>query len=212
MNRFSLRLFVALLFIIGCIHSAVAQTELHWVESVNHASSSFKDNLFKGTSNTAYMVNVATPAGLLIVGLAKKDPVLKKQALYTGGALLLNTLFMQGLKQIVHRQRPYMVDSLIIKRSGGGGYSFPSGHTSSAFNTATMLSMYYPKWYVIVPAYTWAGLVGYGRIYQGVHYPTDVIAGALIGSGTAVATFYAQKWIEKRRNSKLKNRTALAGF
>lgn len=212
MNRFFLHLSFVVIAALGCLQSAKAQTELKWVESANRASSSFKDNLFKGTSNTAYMVNVAAPAGMLIVGLAKHDPVLKKQALYTSGALVLNTLLTHSLKRIVHRQRPYMIDTLIIKRSSGGGYSFPSGHTSSAFNTATMLSMYYPKWYVIVPAYTWAGLVGYGRIYQGVHYPTDVIAGALIGSGTAVATFYAQKWLERRHKNQLKNRTALAGF
>ncbi|MGB8358080.1 MAG: phosphatase PAP2 family protein, partial [Bacteroidales bacterium] len=51
----------------------------------------------------------------------------------------------------------------------------------------------YPKWYVIVPSYAYAGTVAYSRMHLGVHYPSDVLAGALIGSGCAVLSHYVNK-------------------
>ncbi|MDX5321099.1 MAG: phosphatase PAP2 family protein, partial [Bacteroidota bacterium] len=54
-----------------------------------------------------------------------------------------------------------------------------------------------PKWYVAVPAFTWAGLASYSRMHLGVHYPGDVAAGAVIGSGSAVLCYYANRWLRK---------------
>ena len=70
---------------------------------------------------------------------------------------------------------------------------------SAAFNSATALSLWFPKWYVIVPSYAWAGLVGYGRMYEGVHYPTDVLAGAAFGVGSAFAARKINRWIHKEK-------------
>jgi len=81
--------------------------------------------------------------------------------------------------------------------------SFPSGHTSEAFSTATALSLKYPEWYIIAPAYLWAGSVGYSRMNLGVHYPTDVLAGALLGTGTAFLTLKVNEWLNRQvRKSK----------
>jgi membrane-associated phospholipid phosphatase len=82
----------------------------------------------------------------------------------------------------------------------------PSGHTSTAFATATSLSMAYPKWYVIIPSYAWASSVGYSRMHLGVHYPSDVFIGAIVGSGSAFLTHKANQWLEKKsrkRHSRL---------
>ena len=96
-------------------------------------------------------------------------------------------------KRLVNRPRPYVaVEGITARDREHQGdeifdpYSFPSGHTSSAFAVATSLSASYPKWYVIVPAMTWASAVGVSRSWLGVHYPSDVLVGAGLGAGTAL--------------------------
>ncbi len=62
-------------------------------------------------------------------------------------------------------------------------FSFPSGHTAGAFLMATLLSSFYSI--LLVPVYILASMVGFSRIYNGVHYPSDVIAGMILGIGSA---------------------------
>ncbi len=73
------------------------------------------------------------------------------------------------------------------------GLSFPSAHTSLAFNTATVLSLRYNNWYITTPVFLWASCVGYSRLKLGEHYPTDVLEGSVIGLGSA----YMLNWIYK---------------
>ena len=82
--------------------------------------------------------------------------------------------------------------------------SFPSGHTSAAFCISTSLALRYRKWYVIAPAYVYAVSVGWARMYQGVHYPSDVLTGALIGTASAWLTYKAQNWMAGRKERKKK--------
>jgi undecaprenyl-diphosphatase len=97
------------------------------------------------------------------------------------------------MKYSINRTRPFITYPDIMKKSGAASPSFPSGHTSGAFATATSVSLAYPKWYVIVPMFSWAGAVGYSRMDLGVHYPSDVLAGALVGAGSAWLTYYVNK-------------------
>ncbi len=64
--------------------------------------------------------------------------------------------------------------------------SFPSGHSASAFAFATGVALEKP--FIGVPLLGLAAIVGYSRVYVGVHYPSDVVGGALIGAGMAFAT------------------------
>ncbi|WDC85721.1 phosphatase PAP2 family protein [Caloramator sp. mosi_1] len=66
-------------------------------------------------------------------------------------------------------------------------YSFPSGHTTAAFSIFTTLAFFFP--YLSVLFISLALLVGLSRIYLGVHYPTDVAAGILIGSLFSYLTY-----------------------
>ncbi|SHJ39745.1 phosphatase PAP2 family protein [Parasporobacterium paucivorans] len=90
------------------------------------------------------------------------------------------------LKNLIARTRPYDVVSgvqLLIARPND--FSFPSGHTGSSFAAAVVLYRELPKKYG-VPALILAALIGLSRIYLGVHYPSDVICGALFGSIIAI--------------------------
>ena len=184
------------------IFSYAQNFDIDAVRSINGNSSSVKNNLFKATSSSVVIVNIAAPLSLLTAGFIKNDNELKKQAAYMAGGFLISAVVTQGMKRVIKRDRPFVTYSYIVQKSEGGGYSMPSGHTSAAFCTATSLSLLFPKWYVIVPSYLYAASVGYGRIYQGVHYPTDVFVGAVVGAGSAWLAYKAEKWMDKKHTSK----------
>ncbi|WP_333877475.1 phosphatase PAP2 family protein [Methylobacter sp.] len=63
-------------------------------------------------------------------------------------------------------------------------FSFPSGHTSAAFMMATLLGYYLPPLMILL--YCWATLVGFSRVVLGVHFPTDILVGVILGISTAL--------------------------
>ena len=94
------------------------------------------------------------------------------------------------MKYSIKRNRPFEAIDTIYKRSSPGDqFSLPSGHASAAFVMTVLISYFYPV--LMLPAIIWASLVGISRIYLGVHYPTDVLAGMAIGilSGLSGITF-----------------------
>lgn len=89
------------------------------------------------------------------------------------------------IKSRCRRPRPFERHAGVIRRiQPPDAWSFPSGHTASAFLVATLLTAFCPP--AALPAYGWASLVGMSRVYLGVHYPTDVLAGAALGIGTGL--------------------------
>ena len=187
------------------IHFSFAQNfDINVVKSINQNESNFKNNFFKTTAQSVIVFNIAAPVAVFTAGLIKHDKQLQKDAVYMAGGFIVSAVVTQAMKKIIQRDRPFVTYPFIIKRDAGGGYSMPSGHTSAAFCTATSLSLLFPKWYVIAPAYLYASAVGYARMYQGVHYPTDVLAGAIVGAGSAWLAYKAEKWIDKKHH---KNKT-----
>ncbi|HET9056080.1 MAG TPA: phosphatase PAP2 family protein [Chitinophagaceae bacterium] len=155
----------------------------------------------KFVSNSANITSVALPLSILAVGLIKNDKNEIQKGSYIAESVALSTIVSITLKNTFKRPRPYVKDPTIIPLSREGSYSFPSGHTSEAFAIATSLSISYPKWYVIVPSYLWAGSVAYSRMYLGVHYTSDVVAGAIVGAGSAFLTRKVNNWFQKKHQA-----------
>ena len=94
------------------------------------------------------------------------------------------------LKNQIKRDRPCEVVSGVHQRvSPSDQFSFPSGHTAAAFVIATLISFFLPV--LAIPVFTWALLVGFSRIYLGVHYPSDILAGLVVGIFCALAGIMA---------------------
>jgi len=158
------------------------------------------DGFYRGITNSAAPVAFGVPVVLFGYGLVKKDTAAKHNGIYIGASVIVASGTAYVLKYIVNRPRPYVTYPDIENVTSEGSPSFPSNHTSMAFSLATSVSIVYPKWYIITPSYIWAGAVGYSRMDLGVHYPSDVLMGAIIGAGSAYLCYKGQQWLNKRKH------------
>ena len=155
-------------------------------------------NVSKALSHSGLILPVGIPTAMGIYALVQKDEPMLKEAVYIGTSVIEALGITMAMKFTFDRQRPYeKYPNLIHPVSTEPDPSFPSGHTAAAFSLATSLSITYPKWYVIAPSALWACGVGYSRINQGVHYPSDVLTGAVIGTGCAFLNIYINRWLNK---------------
>lgn len=112
------------------------------------------------------------------------------------GSLLINN---EILKKLVARVRPFDAYTDLVPLVGRpGGDSFPSGHTGAAFAFCWVVFRTMPKKFGI-PALILAALMGLSRLYVGVHYPTDVIAGMITGILIGELMVRLGKWNGKKR-------------
>ena len=127
----------------------------------------------------------------------------------TAALLLIPVIFFADklsssvIKEIVGRPRPChsiggvpVLQGIHMLVDCGGGKSFPSSHAVNNFAVATLLSSYYTKWRW--GFYGWAALVALSRPAVGVHYPSDILGGALIGTAVALVTILLWKAIQRR--------------
>jgi membrane-associated phospholipid phosphatase len=147
------------------------------------------DGTFRLITNSASPVSFGAPVLMCGIGLIKHDSLLFRNSLYIASSVAASLILTTIAKYTINRSRPFVTYPDIQKETGAGSPSFPSGHTSDVFALATSLTLVYPKWYVIAPSFVWASAVGYSRMDLGVHYPSDVLAGAIMGSGCAWITF-----------------------
>lgn len=103
------------------------------------------------------------------------------------GAVLGNVV----LKNMLARPRPFVTYPDLIPLVQIGGYSCPSGHTLASFTASTAIFCFYRK--AGIATLLLAALIGFTRLYVGVHYPTDVLFGALLGLLLGAAASYITK-------------------
>jgi membrane-associated phospholipid phosphatase len=167
--------------------------DINMLRSINLNRNTSLDPAFKFISKTATPVSLGVPIAFATLGLINNDKAKLKLALNTGISISASMAMSTILKYAINRSRPYERYPDIHPLSSDFTPSFPSGHTTSAFSTATTLSLMYPKWYVIVPSFTWASTVAYSRLHMGMHYPSDIIGGIIVGVGTSYLSYWLQK-------------------
>jgi len=118
----------------------------------------------------------------------------KKQAIWLILALLVavslaDSISVNLFKNIFERLRPCHNEEIsqlvhIVKDHCGGKYGFVSSHASNAFAIAVFIgqALKHKFKYILLLSLLWAILVSYSRIYLGVHFPADIIGGAMLGS------------------------------
>jgi len=114
----------------------------------------------------------------------------------------LQSAVVYGLKYLIQRPRPPILWTHPSALLRGPGEildpSFPSAHTLYAFMMATFLTKEFPRYRCVF--YAVAGFVGWTRIYLGVHYPTDVIAGGILGYGLTKLFLYCIRSLSAKKS------------
>jgi membrane-associated phospholipid phosphatase len=203
MRKFTTIILLFSFFALFPMKNYAQNTDYKLLKSIYNSSSGLK-NYSAFISKTTKITAISVPVIMGSVALIRNNDTLLKDAIYVGASIGLNTALTYGFKYSINRPRPYEthLDLVVDPEFYESSASFPSGHTSVAFATATALSLKYRNWYVIAPAYIWAGSVGYSRMNLGVHYPSDVLAGAVIGAGSAYLTYKINEWFWQKQNNK----------
>jgi membrane-associated phospholipid phosphatase len=189
-------------FLLFNVQISAQNADIELLRKLNNETPASLRNYSIAISNSTTAVAISTPLVMGVVALIEKDDDMLKNAIYVGASIGVDGVLTYGLKKAFGRSRPYISYPDIQNYTSETSNSFPSGHTSLAFATATSLSLKYPKWYVIAPSYLWASSVGYSRMNLGVHYPSDVLAGAILGAGSAFITYKVNDWFWKKQQNK----------
>ena len=127
--------FVILLVVIG-FTSYAQSLDFSMLRAINKGEHPDWDKTMKITSNSIYPVMVIAPGSLLLTGYVNNDKVMIRDGVKTIAAIGLNLILTASLKYSFRRERPFVqYPNDIVKRENVTSWSFPSGHTSSAFVT-----------------------------------------------------------------------------
>lgn len=169
---------------------------LLYINQFFHNAFMDKFMIFMSTIGNLGMVWIAIAAVLIIT---KKY---RKTGFMLLGAVILTAILGEGiLKHLVRRGRPFQVmevSNMLIQKPMS--YSFPSGHTSSSFAAAGVLSKEFKKYGPVF--WIAAVLIAYSRMYLYVHFPSDVLGGAILGLVSAFMIRYFFRYLKDNFNSR----------
>ena len=150
-------------------------------------------------TNSISVVSIGIPVLVLLVSELRKDQSTRKKVVIVLVCLGFSGIMSSAVKNMVQKPRPFVIDSRIEKLSGGGSYSFPSGHTTEAVCAATIMIFTFRKWYVWFFYIGWASTIMYSRMALGVHDIFDLMGGIAIGLGsTLLVLFVALRIVAKK--------------
>lgn len=180
--------------------------DVHLFRSVNNNRSKFKDAVMPNMSNSVVPMAILMPISLFTYGRANEKTFDENSGCLLALSEVTDIGLTVAIKYIVKRKRPY--ESLSNVNRGDDvtkdPYSFPSGHTSTTFSMATLFALRYPKYpQTYVPMYVWAMIVAYSRPYLGIHYPSDLLGGAIIGAGSSILIYSLRSQLFKFKNNLL---------
>jgi len=167
------------------------QLDHHLFYLVNHGmGNSFFDWLMPGLRNPKAWI----PLYICIIGFCiysyKKTGIylIILLAMAAGATDLTGNIIKHSVKRLRPCNSPQMASIITERVPCGSGYSFTSSHASDHFAVAIFLgAVFYKrnKW-LWIPAVLWAASICFAQVYVGLHYPADVLAGALLGSVMAL--------------------------
>jgi membrane-associated phospholipid phosphatase len=149
---------------------------------IHHNRIVASDELLYLLSYTTTFISIGLILTIGIISYIKKSRPLRVVFLKMLAVLIIAATVSFTLKNLIIRERPFITYPDIEKLSEAGSSSFPSGHTLETFAIAVAFSILLPIKKYIIPVFIWATLVAYSRMALGVHYPSDVLGGMVIGS------------------------------
>lgn len=137
----------------------------------------------------------------VILGLLLINKKTRKIGIVMGIAMILNYLICNlGLKPLIARTRPYDINTAVeILVHKPSSYSFPSGHSSQAFCVAS--AFLFTKYHYRKEMLVFAFIIAFSRLYLYVHFPTDVIAGAIVGFACGYLAYRIYNFIEQKKEA-----------
>lgn len=173
--------------------------------SINNNRSDFLNTVIPITDKSLLPVSIGVPAGLFTLSRINEKYYDENSAILAAISELTGSVITISIKNIVKRERPFRKLNnvyLVSSKPLTDRFSFPSGHTTNSFALATSLTLRYPDKPILISGlYLYAAVVSVGRIYLGVHYPSDILGGMVIGSGSALLIHSLRKEIINAKNN-----------
>ncbi|KXK05733.1 MAG: Membrane-associated phospholipid phosphatase [Chlorobi bacterium OLB4] len=178
--------------------------DVNLFRAINSIESPVLESVIKISDRSIIPGAIITPPLFYFAARSGNNYYDENSAVLLGVSNIFTGITVLATKHIFKRDRPFQKIKNVNMRGKDpflDKYSFPSGHTAFAFSTAGILSLRYSNEPILIAGlYSYAFLIGFGRVYLGVHYPSDVLGGMVLGSANALLTFGIRKGVIDAKN------------